>query len=482
MSDGTDASDVSLGAETAKATAAKFSMAAIGFVGTIIFARMLGPERFGAYYILFSIVKIVDLPIEGWATAAKKRFSEENAQKEQVAGGQFVFALTWICIGSIGTLVTAQYLTSYTEIAAAAPLAIALLCSEALFVSSERLLQARGLIGIATWTDALRSYVTFGFQLTLVLAGWGVAGMAYGLSAASLLVTPITLYYVGIRPQFPSLDTLTSQWEYAKYSLPGTLFGRVYDRFDTLLLGYLLGPTAAGWYEVAYKLVTPAKFVSETASSGLMARVSHLISRGKGISEDVTNVLAYASILSIPIFFGSLVVAEPLIVTVYGAEYADAAPLLVVIALYHVVTTQNMVLSQTIYGINMPQRVMWVSVGAVFLNFVLGIVLVPSIGPVGVAFATLAAEVLMYLIFTSLIQEIQPNLTLLTVSIKKQCLVALVMAGFVMLIPTNLYAGSIALSVILISGAIIYLFGLLIISPDMRVTIQSVLSDLDLLY
>lgn len=479
MSEGTDASDVSLAAETAKSTAAKFSMAVTGFAGTVIFARMLGPERFGAYYLLFSIVKIADLPIEGWATAAKKRFSEVGTKTGEVIGGQFIFTLAWISIGSVGAFVATGFLESYTKIPAAAPLMIALLCSEALFVSSERLLQARGLIGIATWIDALRSYVTLGLQLLLVFAGWGVAGMAYGLSVASFLFTPVTLYYVGIRPRIPSLDTLTNQWKYARYSLPGTLFGRVYERFDILLLGYLMGPTVAGWYEVAYKLVTPAKFVAETASSGLMARVSHLTSRGEAIGEDITNVLAYASILAIPIFFGSLVIAEPLVVTVYGGDYAEAASLLVVIALYQIVATQNMVLSQTIYGVDMPRSVMWVSVAAVLINLVLGVTLVTSIGPVGVAFATLAAELLMYASFFLIVKDFQPSIPLLTDPITKQFLSGLFMASVVMIYQIVVQINLISLTLILLSAAIVYFSGLLVISPDIRLTIQSTLSELN---
>ncbi|MFC7166108.1 lipopolysaccharide biosynthesis protein [Halospeciosus flavus] len=176
MPEKTTASEVSLGAETVKATAAKFSMAAIGFVGTIIFARMLGPQKFGAYYLLFALVKIADLPIEGWSMAAKKRFSEQGAQISEIVGGQFVFVFAWIALGTLVALLTGSYIVSYTGVAVAVPLFIALLGGEAVYVSAERLLQSRGLVGKATWIDALRSYVTFGLQLALVLAGWGLPG------------------------------------------------------------------------------------------------------------------------------------------------------------------------------------------------------------------------------------------------------------------------------------------------------------------
>lgn len=478
MTEGTDASEVSLGAETAKATAAKFSMAAIGFVGTIIFARILGPEKFGAYYLLFALVKIADLPIEGWSMAAKKRFAEAGTKTPEIVGGQFTFVVLWVALSVVGVWVAGQYVVSYTGVAAAVPLFIALLAGEGMYVSAERLLQSRGLVGKATWTDALRSYVTFGLQLALVLAGWGVAGMAYGLAAASIIVTPLTLYFVGIRPALPSRETLASQWKYARYSLPSTLFGRVYERFDVLLLGYLLGPTAAGWYEVAYKLVAPAKFVAESASSGLMARVSHLSSRSEIIGEDVTNVLSYSSILSIPIFFGSLAVAEPLIVTAYGSAYADAVPLLIVIALYQVVSTQNMVLSQTIYGLDLPDRIMWISVGAVLLNVILGLVLVPSVGPVGVAAATLAAEGLMYLMFTYLLRETPFTIHFITDSFLKQCFAGVAMLALLVLVSgAGVPLDGWLVLVYLVLGGMFYFFIVLATGQKLRTTLRTVLSE-----
>ncbi|MFC7199765.1 oligosaccharide flippase family protein [Halospeciosus flavus] len=479
MPEKTTASEVSLGAETVKATAAKFSMAAIGFVGTIIFARMLGPQKFGAYYLLFALVKIADLPIEGWSMAAKKRFSEQGAQISEIVGGQFVFVFAWIALGTLVALLTGSYIVSYTGVAVAVPLFIALLGGEAVYVSAERLLQSRGLVGKATWIDALRSYVTFGLQLALVLAGWGVAGMAYGLAVASVVVAPLTLYFVGVRPEVPSRETLASQWEYARYSVLSALFGRVYERFDVLLLGYLLGPTAAGWYEVAYKLVTPAKFVAETASSGLMARVSNLSSRGKELNEDVTNVLSYASILSVPIFFGGLAISEPLVVTIYGLAYAKAAPLLIVIALYHVVMTQNMPLEQTIYGLDLPRRLSVISAGTVILNIVLGFALVPIVGAVGAALSSLVAETVSYLLLRYSLNQMANEIEFMSSTFLKQCLAGCMMVSLLYLVyGWNLQAGILSIAPALMVGAVIYFTILLTVSNEVRITVRSVITEI----
>lgn len=478
MAKETDATEVSLGAETAKATVAKFSMAAIGFVGTIIFARILGPEKFGAYYLLFALVKIADLPIDGWANAAKKRFSEDETPKRELVGGQFLVVGGWAGVGLLAAFLAAGPLESYTGIEGAALPFVVLLVGEAVYVSAERLLQSRGLIGIATWTDALRSYATFALQLLLVLSGWGAVGMAYGLAAASVLVTPVTLYYLGVTPALPSVATMRNQWEYARYSIPSSLLGRAYERFDILLLGYLLTPTAAGLYEVALKLVTPARFVAEAASSGLMARVSTLSSRGERFGQDVTNVLSFTSVLAIPIFFGAIPLASDLVVTIYGSDYAAAAPLLVGIALYHVVMTQSMTLSQTVYGLDLPHRVMWTSAIAVTINVVLGVVLTLRFGAIGVVVSTLVAEIVMYVLYSRLVQRYE-EVTFLSRPLLVQLAAGGVMFVVVAALTTSrlLGASRVALAVTLAVGATVYFAVTLLGSRQIREAVTGAVRD-----
>ncbi|WP_254663432.1 hypothetical protein [Haladaptatus sp. W1] len=74
-----EAAGTSLSKETLGGTVAQFSMALIGFVGTIVFARWLGPSAFGGVYLLFALVKFADRPMNGWSLAAKKRVAESDA-------------------------------------------------------------------------------------------------------------------------------------------------------------------------------------------------------------------------------------------------------------------------------------------------------------------------------------------------------------------------------------------------------------------
>ncbi|WP_227373748.1 oligosaccharide flippase family protein [Haladaptatus halobius] len=472
----TDATDVSLSGETAKATVAKFTMALSGFVGTVLFARLLGPVSFGGFYLLLGLVKIADRPIHGWAIAAKKRFSEHRVRDGTVVGSQAVFIAIWLVVVGVGSLTFSEALRNYTGLVAAPSLFLVLLVSEPMYEPFEKLLHGRGQVGVATWIDALRSYLTLPLQLGFILAGFGVAGMAYGLAGATVLSVPVILYSLRTLPELPSYTILRSLWEYAKYSIPSSFFGTIYDRFDVLLLGLLLTPAAAGYYEVAAKLTLPAIFVGSTAASGLMARVSANRSEGNEVADDVTNTLAFTSVLAIPMFFGALAIPTPLIVTVYGGEYAPAATLLVGIAGYRLLKSQNAPLTQTVNGLDRPEVTMRISAVALTVNVIVGVLLVLRVGPIGVVLATLLAEVVRYLWLAVVIRRSIPNVKLVPSTLIEQ-----MGAGFLMFLvvsvahrylPVRSWAD---LSLLLSVGASTYGFALLAVSTRLRHTIGSLL-------
>ncbi|WP_254761469.1 lipopolysaccharide biosynthesis protein [Natrinema marinum] len=471
----TDASSVSLGGETVKATAAKFTMAAVGFVGTIVFARLLGPTAFGGFYLLFALVKIADRAVIGWGTAVKKRYSEAGAAKEELLGSQLLFTAGWVALSAVAVALAAPWLASYTGLPDAPILFLVLMAAVALYEPIDRVVQARGLVGASTWTDTLRSLLTFPLQLGLILLGLGAAGMAYGLAAATFLSLPVLWYFVPVGPAMPSRDTLEHLWSYAKYSSVNSLLGTAYDRFDVLLLGWLLAPAAAGNYEVAFKLTVPATFVMMAASSGLMARVSHRHSKGEGLSEDVSNTLAFVSIVAVPMFFGALALSERLVVTFYGAEYADAAGLLVGLALYQLVRTQSGTLSQVVDGIDRPDLNTRISAVTLGLNIVLGIALTLSVGAIGVVVATIVAETLRYVLVAFVVKRHVPETELLPRTLAEQVAASVLM--FVVVVPT---ADAVVIDrwyhllAVVAVGAAVYGATLAIISRKLRVTIEGV--------
>jgi O-antigen/teichoic acid export membrane protein len=464
------ADDVSLGLEVSKGLVAKLVQGVLGFAGTIVFARVLGPTDFGGFYLLMSVIGIIRRPVSGVTSASQKRFAEVDSPRDEIIGLQAAFNVAYIVVATGGAIVFHDFLRSYTGLSNATVFFVVLASGLMLFSSFQSFLTSIGRVGVQTWIDTVRSVVTFGLQVSLVAIGWGVGGMVFGLVGATVLMIPVTHYYIRVVPSLPSRETVASVWSFARYSLPSTFVGKAYDRFDILLLGFLATPEVAGWYEVSAKLTMPAMFVAGMVSSGLLAKISDLASRGKPMTEDVTNGLAFSSGLSIPIFFGSLAISGPLVVTAYGPAYRQAAPLLIGLALYRVVQTQTDVLVGILQGLDRPDTEMWASLGALAVNIVFGVSLFVAIGPLGVVLATIVAETVRYAYFHQVVSKA------VTASLLPRAFFEQVAAGGVMFLAVELANGMVGLSnwqpilALVAFGGVVYFTTLTVISSHFRAT------------
>lgn len=472
-----DLSSVSLSRETLKGTVAKFVMAAVGFAGTIIFGRLLGPTSFGTYYELLSISQVGSRPLAGWGGAAKKRFSEAGNQPREIVGANYLGTVVWV-LGVLSLVVIfSSHLERYAGIGSAALLVGLLLAPLAVFESLNVLVTGTGRVGATKWIDALRSVLTFGSQLVLVLLGFGVLGMAVGFSIATLVTVPLLAWYLRIRPRLPSRDTVGSMWVYAKYSIPTGVVGMTYEQFDILLLGVLFTSDVTGYYKAVAVLTLPGFFVSEVASEGLMSKVSHAHSHGQEVSEDISNVLAFASTVSLPVLFGGLALIEPIVTIVFGSDYAAATGFFLPLAAARLIGTQIFPLYQAVEGIDRPDVSFRIGALALLVNVILGVLLALYVGPVGVAYATLITEGLQYVVYRCILTRNTRNISFLTRPHLEQ-LVASVLMFLVIQHLQNLLpvTGWWILAILVGVGGLIYIICLSVISRQLRETIRAAIA------
>ncbi len=470
--------NLNLGLEILKGFWGKIIQAGLGFAGTVLFSRALGPTDFGGYYLLLSVVMVANRPIMGISVATKKRFAEHDAAREQIVGTQLAFNLAALALVTISAVAFRGQLADYTGLENAALLFVVLFGSILAFAPTQQLISARGKISAPVWIDTLRSLFTFPLQLALVLFGLGATGMAFGLSGATLLVVPISLYYLRTLPAIPNWETVRSIWEFARFSIWSRIIGRAYDELDPLLLGYLLAPAAVGYYQVAYKLTIPGMFIATIASSGLLTKVSNLDARGESFGEDVTNAAAMTSILAIPMFFGALAIPERLIITFFEVEYVEAAPLLVGLTLFTIVRTQSSLLGDVLNGLDRPLLVFRGSFAALVVNVVVGIPLTLQMGAIGVVIATVFAEFLRYLLFFVVLRN-EIGTGLLPRPLLAQAAAGAVMFGIIeWLHGTYVTIDSwVMMGMVLAIAGVVYFSVLAAISRFVRTTVRSILLD-----
>lgn len=391
-----DATETSARKEIVSSSIAKLVKIVIAFAGSIVFARILGPAGYGSFYLILSITEIADRLVKGWAEAGKKRISETATEPDQITGAMIAGWLLLVPVAFGLAFVAREPLDAYLAVEHGWFYVVLSFAAISGFIVFESLTEGVGKVGAASWASTVQEWAAFPFQTALILVGAGVAGLVYGYVAGILVAAPLLLYYGYTRPSIPRWETIRSLWQYGRFAIANKLFGRTYARIDILILGALVTPAAAGQYEIAYRIGLIATIVSSSAALFLMARVSTLRSKGEAYGDELVGILSYSSILSIPLFFGSLVVAEDVIVLFYGEEFAPAGALLVGLALYRVVVSQSQPFVEFLNGVDRPDVNMKLSAATLSLNVALGVALTLSIGPIGVVISTITAETFRY--------------------------------------------------------------------------------------
>lgn len=478
MAQENEVENVSLRREMFSGTMAKGITAVVQFLGTIAFARLLGPSRYGSYYLLLALATIAIRPLDGWAHAATKRFSEQISERtrSEILGAQFFFATGFSVLIVVGSIVASDHLVDYTGISEAPVLFPLLFVALGVFTMLFQTTHGRGKVSASIWLKALKDTIAVALQLALVLIGLGVVGMVYGYAIALLAVCPIFLYLIGVRAVRPSKQTIENLWRFARFSIPNNFLGTVYSRFDVILLGLLLTPTAAGYYEVAIRISVPAIFVSSVLGSLLLPRVSNLLSQDIDPGEDIKRAIGYTSIIGIPLLFGAIAVGRDVIVLIYGREFAPAVPLLIGLAGYQLLHSNCIVLTNVANGWDRPDVVTRLSAIALVVNILLGIALTLSFGPIGVVIATITAETLRYAGFAYFTSRHLFWRALFPRELLEQFVAGLTMyATLELLLSVYRINSLVDLSVAIGTGAGIYFGILLLINPRLRTKAVSTL-------
>lgn len=477
MSDTTEASDVAFGFEVSTGFLARMALSFIGFVGTIVFARLLGSTEFGGYYLLYSVTLFGVRPVQGFAHAAKKRLSEHGSDAERILGGHLLVLFGVTTVAVVLARLFERELVAYSGLSEAALLVTVLLFTLTLVESVTTILEGTGRVGISNSIDLVGSIFTFPLQLAFVLVGFGAAGMAYGLSVASLATALVGLFVLGVRPSLPTRETLRSLWEFGRFSALSTTVAKVLFRVDILLLGAFFTPAVAGAYEVALKLSIPAILIATVAGNGLMARVSNFASKGdtRSLVLDVNNTLSVSSVFAVPMLFGAVALQGDVVVTLYGSDFRQGSVFLVWVMVYQLARSFSSPMLRTLEGLDHPDLNLWIGIGVLALNVVLGVALLSVVGPVGVVLATVVAELIRYGLATYFVKREVPHVVVIPRMVGEQIAAGAIMFGVVAAASGYVPVHSWIDLVILVGlGAVVYGVSLLGISEGHRTMARNV--------
>lgn len=388
---------LSLKRESLLAFSARAVTSAIGLVGLVLLARLLGPETLGVYFVLLAGAQVAGLMTLGVGQAVQKRVSEVDTEAEELLGFTLGFSFLYIAVvvvGSVGLYLSGVFPDAVTVSAFIG--FTAAFIGATLFPTVYRFYAGVGKPGRATWFETLYVGAILTVQVVLLVQGFSVGWLlgAYGVSGVAISI--VVLVEMGIRPQRPSKAVLIDTAQFARWTVGSAIFSTAYNRVNPLLLGLLIGATGVGLFESAARLSVPGLMLASSLALPLLIMVSTANSSGQKIHSEVQQAVDYSSLLAVPVFFGAVAIGTPLLYHLYGAEFAAGALILQLVTLARIFTSLRAPLGAFLVGRDRPQLTFAAMVLLLGVHLALGILLTIEYGLIGLGLSMVLAEVLTF--------------------------------------------------------------------------------------
>jgi len=236
-----------------------------------------------------------------------------------------------------------------------------------------------------------------GLIILSILLGYELTGVISAMIISLTLFTLVALFFiikqVGFR--FPTFSRFKP---YLKYGIPLTLTPAlmwIITAIDRYMISYFIGVASAGVYSAAYRIGHQAFLFVTPVATVLFPMAAK--SYGDGDISQTKNylrhTLKYFMMLTIPAAFGLSILAKPLLSILTTPEFLYGSTIIPFIA-FNAMLYGFYVIGSNIF--NLYYRTVWIAVLlglTAVINIVLNLTLIPQIGILGAAIATLISYI-----------------------------------------------------------------------------------------
>ena len=362
----------------------------IGFLSTMYFAHTVGASVLGAYFLFTAYYGIINMVTDGgFGGAAIKRISEGEEQNEYFSAF-FVLRSLFVVVVIVALMSSRRYFVDLDSAGIFTWLLLALIVS--LFYGAVvNGLAGRGKMGIYAAGNFINNVSRVLIQVAAIFFGYGVAGLVGGFVAGMLIAAIIELRFFDLhiaRFKWRHIKSLSAFSFWLFLTSTGVL---LYTYADSIMIGYFLTNADVGVYRVVFQFTTLAVIATTALRATLWPKVSRWgkTREIKNIEESLSRAFSYSLILAVPVFTGGILLGDRLLYFFYGAEFAKGYPVLIILLFTQIVNVFQFFFTMYLGALDRQKESFKVTVVAATANIGLNILLIPLIGIMGAAIATM---------------------------------------------------------------------------------------------
>lgn len=166
----------------------------------------------------------------------------------------------------------------------------------------------------------------------------------------------------------------------------------VYLRIDQVMVGRIMGEQAVGIYAAGVKITEVFYFLPGIICGSLFPAIVNGLKTGAAVyKRRLRNFYGLLGGLSLVVALGITVLAQPIISFIFGAQYLAAVPILQIYIWSSIGLFLGTGVSQQLMAENRMKAIFGTNLAAMLINIGLNIFLIPRLGLIGAALATLVA-------------------------------------------------------------------------------------------
>jgi O-antigen/teichoic acid export membrane protein len=327
-------------------------------IASIVFARILQPEGYGIYALIFALAGLIGLFMNVGATqACLTLLSRAYAKKDKLEIKNiltYFIKINLLVIGIVGVIgiifapLISDLLYHNSRIGQLARWVllgnVLAICFLFLTIS----LQSIRRIKYLAILEVLNKFFYKLLPIIFVLLGFGLLGLVFGyfLSAILFLIFSIFIYsYWAQRneylPSWPEIFLNFSKIKLKKYFHFGFLIAidknlaRIYTLLPILFLGMFAPSQDVGFFNIAFGYVTVPTLLLGAISRLLSVQLpKSQVYGSKQLKSHFFKTTLYSGLISIILMIPLIILAPYLINLFYGSAYQSSIPLVYYLALY----------------------------------------------------------------------------------------------------------------------------------------------------
>lgn len=305
----------------------------LAFLFNVYVVRRLGDVHFGQYAAVVAYVAIFAVFTDcGMAPYAVRQMAEDHRRTSWLLPNIVAIRLVLSLIITMIAPLSAYWLGKEHELVLGILIASAGLLIYAFQGPLDSALTARERLDYTATFSVVNQLVFWGLGVLLLINGMGFIG----LIIASLSGAAVTAVLSGRALLRLSVDRLVlSMRRWPRLFLAALPFGvsdiayAFMQRFDTVLMSFILTDAAVGWYNVPYTLINMVLLIAQSIAIAVYpSMVRGYKANPKSLQSVTWRSIRYLLIICLPVAVGGTILADQIIIALYTDEFVNSVPVL----------------------------------------------------------------------------------------------------------------------------------------------------------